>query len=114
MKRDKSCGKASQEIKEKVDSIESMLKEYGLSEKTADKKLDNIEVYCGDEELINRRGINIPVITVLIHNHLEYKNLAEEFGIEPKTKTYGAGIGALSETGFEYEGIKYVTLAVQG
>jgi len=76
--------------------------------------LENVEIYCGDEEFIKRSGINIPVITVLIRNPLEYKKLAEEFETKPKSKTYGAGIGALSETGFEYEGVKYITLALQG
>jgi len=114
MKKDKTCEEVSKEIKEKIDSIESVLREYGISEKTASGKLDNVLVYCGDEELIKRRKVNIPIVTVLIRNPLEYKKLAEELSIEPKDKTYGVGIGALSETSFEYEGVKYVTLALQG
>lgn len=114
MKRDRSCKKASQEIKEKIDSVEYMLREYGISEKTANGKLDNIVVYCGDEELIKKRGINIPIVTVLIRNPLEYKKLGEKIGVEPESKTYGMGIGALSETDFEYEGVRYVTLALHG
>lgn len=111
MKRDKSCDSASPGIKERICSVESMLKQYGISEKSPGGRLENVEVYCGDGQVIEERGTNIPVITVLIRNPLEYRELAEKLGSEPKSSEYGGEI-TLNETTFEHDGVKYVTLAL--
>lgn len=109
MKRDNSCDSASPGIKEKICSVESMLEEYGISEKSPGGKLENVEIYCGNEQLIEKRRIDIPVITVLIRNPLEYRELAEKLGSEPESSGYGGEI-TLNETTFEHDGVKYVTL----
>ena len=110
MRIDKSCERAGEETKEKIESAKSLLKQYEIPEKTH-KGLENITIYCGDEKLIKQRGPDIPIVTVEIRDYLEFKKLAEELGAEVKENTYGAFI-RLIERSFEHEGIKYVNYAL--
>jgi len=45
MKEDKSCEKVGKKTKEKIESAESLLKQYGILEKMPGE-LDNVTVYC--------------------------------------------------------------------
>ena len=56
-----------------------MLKQYGILEKMP-SGLDNVTVYCGDERLIKKRGLDIPIVTVEIRNYLEFRKLAKKLG----------------------------------
>jgi len=111
MRIDESCKKAGKETKEKIEQVKSLLNQYGISEKMPNG-LDNIMIYCGDERLIKQRGLDIPIVTVEIRDYLEFRKLAEKLGAEVEENTYG-GFIRLRERSFEYEGIKYVSHALE-
>jgi len=102
---DKSCKKANQRTRKKIDSVVKMLEKHEIS---------SAKIFCRDESIIKqtKKGKTLPLLIVLITNFLEFKRLVEKLNAKIEEKNFSDGFISCVERSFVYKGVEVVNLGI--